>query len=218
MLRSTVDRFNGFVMKRRDEDFGRFEAASSDPPPRIETPPFYAAPFFPITRKSMGGIRVDRQTRVLNALAIPMTNLFAAGEVAGFAGINGKAALEGTFLGPSMYMGRLAGREAAMQRESRREPAALRDLPPALAPGSFDNQQCFSCHDVRTDVTRNRAAFWHFEQSHAKVMERRYTCAQCHSDLAPYDARRHRLNRAAVINQCVTCHGVQQRSGAQALD
>ena len=47
-----------------------------------------------------------------------MTNipgLYAAGEVAGMAGghVNGRAGLEGTMLGPSLFSGRVAGSWAA---------------------------------------------------------------------------------------------------------
>jgi predicted oxidoreductase len=216
VLRSTVDRFNLFVANRRDEDFGRFDHSSPDAPGKIETAPFYAAPFFPITRKSMGGIRVDERARVLEAAGIPIANLFAVGEVTGFAGINGKAALEGTFLGPGIYMGRVAGRAAAIRsgagERRRRQAVVLRGRPSALVPGSFDDRECLSCHDVGAEVKRNRPAFWHFEQSHAKVLDRRYACAQCHSDMAPYTAAHHHLNRAALLYQCVTCHGVQSNA------
>ena len=45
----------------------------------------------------------------------PITALYAAGEVAGMAGghINGRAGLEGTMLGPSVFSGRVAGGWAA---------------------------------------------------------------------------------------------------------
>lgn len=211
VLRSTVDRFNLLVADGRDEDFGRFDSSSPSRPGRIDTPPFYAAPFFPITRKSMGGIRVDGRGRVLNAGGARIPNLFAVGEVTGFAGINGKAALEGTFLGPGMYMGRVAGRAAALasRRERRDREAELEALPSAIVPGEFDDLLCLSCHPLAADVKRNRPGFWHFEQSHAKVLDRRYACAKCHSDMAPYGAERHRLNRMALIQQCAICHGVQ---------
>jgi fumarate reductase flavoprotein subunit len=55
VLIATVQRYNGFVSARHDEDFGRFGPNMSNIPPKIETPPFYAAPFYPMTRKSMGG-------------------------------------------------------------------------------------------------------------------------------------------------------------------
>jgi predicted oxidoreductase len=52
---------------------------------------------------------------VLNKYFEPIPGLYAAGEVAGTAGghINGKAGLEGTMLGPSIFSGRVAGASAA---------------------------------------------------------------------------------------------------------
>jgi succinate dehydrogenase/fumarate reductase flavoprotein subunit len=49
---------------------------------------------------------------VLDKAGRPIPGLFAVGEVT-LGGINGKAALEGTFLGPRIYMGRIAGRKIA---------------------------------------------------------------------------------------------------------
>jgi hypothetical protein len=52
---------------------------------------------------------------VLDEQFAPISGLYAAGEVAGMAGghINGRAGLEGTMLGPSVFSGRVAGGWAA---------------------------------------------------------------------------------------------------------
>jgi predicted oxidoreductase len=78
----------------------------------LETPPFYAIQFFPLARKNFGGVRTDLACRVLRPDGTAIPGLFAAGELAGMAGghINGRAGLEGTMLGPSLYSGRVAGR------------------------------------------------------------------------------------------------------------
>lgn len=53
-----------------------------------------------LTRKSMGGIQTDLQSRVLSTAGEPIPGLYAVGEAAGFGGggINGTGSLEGTFL------------------------------------------------------------------------------------------------------------------------
>jgi flavocytochrome c len=91
-----------------DPAFGRRLAGLAP----IETPPYYAIQFFPLARKNFGGVRTDLECRVLRADGTAIPGLFAAGEVAGMAGghINGRAGLEGTMLGPSLYSGRVAGR------------------------------------------------------------------------------------------------------------
>ena len=68
-----------------------------------------------LTRKSLGGLQTDLDSRVIGADGRPVPGLFAAGEVAGFGGggVHGYAALEGTFLGGCIFSGRAAGRAAA---------------------------------------------------------------------------------------------------------
>ena len=65
-----------------------------------------------LTRKSLGGIQVDLDARVLDKESNPIPNLFAVGEACGFGGggMHGKRALEGTFLGGCVYSGRVAAR------------------------------------------------------------------------------------------------------------
>lgn len=76
-----------------------------------------------ISRKSLGGIVTDLDGRALDAAQRPVPGLFAAGEAAGFGGggMNGRRALEGTFLGGCVYSARRAAggivRQAAQQKE-----------------------------------------------------------------------------------------------------
>jgi succinate dehydrogenase/fumarate reductase flavoprotein subunit len=112
-LRATVSRYNELTVQGVDLDFPAFGEKTVPKPRPIDTPPFYAAQFFPLTRKSMGGIDIDTDCRVLDRSGRAIPGLFAVGEVTGFGGINGKAAFEGTFLGPGIYMGRIAGRRIA---------------------------------------------------------------------------------------------------------
>jgi flavocytochrome c len=81
----------------------------------FDTPPYYAIQIFPLARKNFGGVKTDLRCRVLSKYFEPIPGLYAAGEVAGMAGghINGKAGLEGTMLGPSIFSGRVAGAWAA---------------------------------------------------------------------------------------------------------
>jgi len=67
-----------------------------------------------LTRKTLGGIQTDLQSRALDSGGAPIDGLYAAGEVAGFGGggVHGYNALEGTFLGGCLFSGRAAGRDA----------------------------------------------------------------------------------------------------------
>ncbi|RWN17093.1 MAG: FAD-binding dehydrogenase [Mesorhizobium sp.] len=68
-----------------------------------------------LTRKTLGGLQTDLDSRVLGADGQPVAGLYAVGEAAGFGGggVHGYAALEGTFLGGCIFSGRSAGRAAA---------------------------------------------------------------------------------------------------------
>jgi uncharacterized protein len=68
-----------------------------------------------VTRKTLGGIQTDLDSRALGPDGRPVDGLYAAGEVAGFGGggVHGYNALEGTFLGGCLFSGRHAGRAAA---------------------------------------------------------------------------------------------------------
>ena len=70
-----------------------------------------------VTRKTLGGIQTDLDSRALGPDGRPIDGLYAAGEVAGFGGggVHGYNALEGTFLGGCLFSGRIAGRAAAQQ-------------------------------------------------------------------------------------------------------
>ncbi|MGN6305568.1 MAG: FAD-binding dehydrogenase, partial [Mesorhizobium sp.] len=68
-----------------------------------------------LTRKTLGGLETDLDSRVLGHDGQPVSGLYAAGEAAGFGGggMHGYAALEGTFLGGCIFSGRAAGRATA---------------------------------------------------------------------------------------------------------
>ncbi|VXB27326.1 KsdD-like steroid dehydrogenase MSMEG_5835 [Arthrobacter sp. 9V] len=88
------------------------------PPHRLTDPehgPLMAIRLSVLTRKSLGGITTDLNSRVLDVDGVAIPGLYAAGEAAGFGGggIHGYRALEGTFLGGCLFTGRAAGRHAA---------------------------------------------------------------------------------------------------------
>lgn len=77
--------------------------------------PLIAVKLHLLTRKTLGGLETDLDSRVLRTDGTPFDGLFAAGEVAGFGGggVHGYRSLEGTFLGGCIFSGRAAGRAAA---------------------------------------------------------------------------------------------------------
>ncbi|MFD6856290.1 FAD-binding dehydrogenase [Rhodococcus sp. NPDC060090] len=90
------------------------------PPHRLLDPaagPLIGVKIHVLTRKTLGGIQTDLESRALGADGNPVPGLYAAGEVAGFGGggVHGYNALEGTFLGGCLFSGRAAGRAAAQE-------------------------------------------------------------------------------------------------------
>lgn len=201
-LVETVARYNQLVASGVDADFGRFGPGkpefSNKASPQIATPPFYALQTFPLTRKSMGGVAIDLQARVLDRRQQPIPGLFAVGELAGLAGINGKAALEGTFLGPCIVTGRVAAR------------TLLQELHTSPRPTTAETSRCVDCHDLPALLAQPRPAYWHFEKTHRAAADRNLDCRHCHSELAPYRADAHRIHRQSLAASCVLCHVAQE--------
>jgi len=87
-LKATIDRFNGFVEKGVDEDFGRGNTAYDnyygDPTyknpnlGKLEKPPFYAVKVYPGDLGTSGGMLTDEYARVLKN-GKPIPGLYAAG-------------------------------------------------------------------------------------------------------------------------------------------
>jgi predicted oxidoreductase len=77
--------------------------------------PLIAIREFIISRKSLGGIQTDLQSRALGVSGQPIAGLYAVGEAAGFGGggVHGLRALEGTFLGGCILSARIAAQSIA---------------------------------------------------------------------------------------------------------
>lgn len=105
-LRRTVTEYNRAVEKGVDSRWGKHFLIR-----KIEKPPFYAIRAQGITVVSPGGVRVDGRLRVLRKDGRPIPNLYAAGEVIGFARTTGHAFVGGMSLTPALTFGRLLGEE-----------------------------------------------------------------------------------------------------------
>ena len=207
---ATIARFNKSLQDGTDPDFARF--SPDNPPtaavgraaiPPVAVPPFYAAPVYPMTRKSMGGIAVDLECRVLNPRRQPIPGLYAAGEVTGFNGLNGKAGLEGTFIGPSILQGRILGQALAKLGDGQ-PPIQPSAAPATKAPLAAAG--CESCHAMAKLLAASRQGYWHFEHVHQVVLDRAWDCKSCHAELAPFDPSRHKIDRLSQIAACARCH------------
>lgn len=77
-LEETVNKYASFVKAGKDEEFGRKHNLSLD----FSTPPFYAIKTTPGIQVTLGGVKVDKDLRVLDKDNKPIPGIFAVGEVA----------------------------------------------------------------------------------------------------------------------------------------
>lgn len=123
-LRSTIERFNGFVDKGVDEDFHRgerkYDQFLGDPRRheqfrslgKIEKAPFYAVDVVPGDVSTYGGVVTDAHSRVLTTDGTPIEGLYACGVTT--ASPMGKVYPgAGASVGPSMTFGWIAAKHAA---------------------------------------------------------------------------------------------------------
>lgn len=206
-LMSSVKRFNELIDAGTDGDFGRF-AHPDEAPPKIEQAPFYAIQFFPMPRKSMGGVTIDMQARALNEAGDVVPGLYAVGELTGSVGINGTHGMDGMFLGPALITGRIAGRTIAeaVSADASREPVAIRS-PPTPMPDADSWEPALTADDLEALLALERDGYWHFRISHELALERGYECVLCHSAQVPFAAVNDRQSLLAQSQVCGNCHG-----------
>jgi predicted oxidoreductase len=211
-LEETVRRYNEGVATGKDpelEAFGQGLAkdpqANKDARVAITTPPFYAVQFFPMAHKNMGGVAIDMRARVLDKKHKPIPGLYAGGEITGSAGINGMAGLDGTFTGPSILIGRIAGQSAAAQVMTG---AGAMQVPPAASAASpaAPWSPTMTAAQLEVLLKTSRDGYWHFEQVHRSVLRREWPCNECHSALVPQAPARDAATLRALSDTCDHCH------------
>ena len=103
---ATMEKWNGYVANKEDPDFGRTSFANP-----LDTAPFYAVKVTAGIHHTMGGLKIDPETHVLNTDGQIIPGLFAAGEVTG--GVHGGNRLGGNAVADFVVFGRIAGEQAA---------------------------------------------------------------------------------------------------------
>lgn len=106
-LKATLDRYNQFVIKQKDEDFNRTTALRHP----LNEGPFYAIRIAPGVHHTMGGVTINPDTAVLDSQKQVINGAWAAGEVVG--GIHGANRIGGNAVADIIIFGILAGRNAA---------------------------------------------------------------------------------------------------------
>lgn len=114
-LRATIERYNAAVAAQKDDDFGKDVLAGAIDLEYIESHPeagICISPRKASLHHTMGGVRIDVETRVLDAAGSPIQGLWAAGEVTG--GIHAGNRLGGNAIADIFTFGRIAGLRSAL--------------------------------------------------------------------------------------------------------
>ncbi|MDW8682021.1 flavocytochrome c [Streptococcus suis] len=105
---TTIRNYNSYVDAGYDPEFdkGGFDL-------KCEVAPFYATPRKPAVHHTMGGLKIDTETHVINENGEVIEGLYAAGEVAG--GLHAGNRLGGNSLTDIFTFGRIAGKTAVAE-------------------------------------------------------------------------------------------------------
>ena len=103
---ATMNTWNGYVAEKNDPDFGRTSFANP-----LDTAPYYAVKVTAGIHHTMGGLKIDPETHVIDEKGKIIPGLFAAGEVTG--GVHGGNRLGGNAVADFVVFGRIAGAQAA---------------------------------------------------------------------------------------------------------
>lgn len=102
----TVNQYNEYTLAKHDPDFGK--ELFGNP---IDEAPFCATPRSPSLHHTMGGLKINTATEVLDTDGNAIPGLYAAGEVCG--GIHAGNRLGGNAMTDFLVFGRIAGENAA---------------------------------------------------------------------------------------------------------
>ena len=103
---ATMNAWNGYVAAKNDPDFGRVSFANP-----LDTAPFYAIKVTAGIHHTMGGVKINDDTEVIDVNGAIIPGLYAAGEITG--GVHGANRLGGNAVSDFVVFGRIAGEEAA---------------------------------------------------------------------------------------------------------
>ncbi|WP_201306884.1 flavocytochrome c [Companilactobacillus farciminis] len=104
-LEKTVANWNQAVKVQQDSEFNRTTGMERD----ISDGPFFAIHITPAVHYTMGGLKINDKTQVLNTDNKVIKGLFAAGEIAG--GLHGNNRIGGNSIAETVVFGRQAGQQ-----------------------------------------------------------------------------------------------------------
>ena len=120
-MKASLEQWNDFVAAKNDEEFGRDTGMDAD----LSQAPYYAIKVAPAVHHTMGGIKINTLTEVIDVDGNVIPGLYAAGEVTG--GVHGANRLGGNAITDINVFGRQAGLQASAY-------AATKESLPLIAP------------------------------------------------------------------------------------
>ena len=103
-----MENYNSYVDAGEDPECGKTSFAL-----KVEQGPFFASPRKPAIHHTMGGLKINATTEVLNENGEAIPGLYAAGEVCG--GIHAGNRIGGNAVADALVFGRIAGETASTQ-------------------------------------------------------------------------------------------------------
>lgn len=108
-LKTTLDTWNSAIENNNDAEFNR--KGLDTMAYNITEPPYYAVKIAPGIHHTMGGIKINTSTQVIDTKGNVIPGLYAAGEVTG--GVHGGNRLGGNAVADIVVFGRIAGQQAS---------------------------------------------------------------------------------------------------------
>ncbi|NMA60706.1 MAG: flavocytochrome c [Firmicutes bacterium] len=141
----TIKTYNTYVENGVDKDFGKQPLTT-----KLESPPFYAAKLRPLGLLTLGGVKIDVDTRVLNDEGTPIPGLYAAGELLG--AIHGTHISSGNGITAPLAFGRLAAQKVGENDTFFISGAISESMDLVLADGTFTGKATGFNGDIEVEV------------------------------------------------------------------
>lgn len=143
-LNQTLATYNEAQANGVDEEFGRANMTMS-----LATGPYYALSVTPSIHHTMGGLKINTNTQVLNEAGEVIPGLFAAGEVAG--GVHGGNRIGGNAVLDIIVFGRIAGQMAASDLDAHLEEASDEEITEEVSEEDVSTEESSDSEETETE-------------------------------------------------------------------
>jgi len=110
-VEETIAKHNQYIATGKDPEFNKPITKQMGP---LAEGPYYGVAQWPAIHHTMGGVRIDPKTRVIDLWGEPIPKFYAAGEVSG--GVHGANRLGGNATASCTVFGRIAGINASAEK------------------------------------------------------------------------------------------------------